>query len=88
MRQRLGYAYLRQGRLAHAAKVWQEFLTSHPSDAAWSEVQRQVIDTEYLMAANELDARQFDTARQLLREFLAKYPLDARAPKSSGCLAT
>ena len=87
-RQRLGYAYLRQGRLADAVKVWQEFLTRHPSDAAWSEVQRQVIDTEYLMAANELDARQFDTARQLLREFLAKYPLDARAPKSSGCLGT
>ena len=80
-RQRLGYAYLRQGQLALAAKVWQEFLTSHPSDAAWSEVQRQVIDTEYVMAANELDARQFDTARQLLREFLAKYPLDARAPE-------
>jgi len=80
-RQRLGLAYLRLGRLADALMVWQEFLSKHPSDAGWSEVQQQVIDTQYLTAANELEARQFDTARQLLREFLAKYPLDPRAPE-------
>lgn len=80
-RHRLGYAYLRQERLAEALKVWQEFLTGHPSDAAWSEVQQQVIDTQYLMAAHELEAHQFDPARQLLQEFLAKYPLDPRAPE-------
>jgi uncharacterized protein YfaS (alpha-2-macroglobulin family)/TolA-binding protein len=81
VRQRLGFAYLQLGRLADAAKTWKEFLAKHPSDSAWSEVQRQVIDTEYLMAANERDAGQFDTARQMLREFLAQYPLDSRAPE-------
>ena len=81
VRQRLGFAYLQLGRLADAVKTWKEFLAKHPSDSAWSEVQRQVIDTEYLMAANERDAGQFDTARRMLREFLAQYPLDSRAPE-------
>ncbi len=80
-RQRLANAYLQQGRLIESIRAGQDFLTRHPSDAAWSEVQRQVIDTEYLMAANELEARQYEAARELLQEFLARYPLDTRAPE-------
>ena len=80
-RQRLGQAYVMQERFEHALAVWEEFLAKHPSDAAWSDVQHQVIDTQYTIAAGKVEARQFDAARQLLTEFLAKYPLDKRGPE-------
>ncbi len=80
-RQLLGRAFVMQERLADALATWREFLVEHPSDAAWSDVQQQVVDTQYLIAAGKVDTRQFDVARQLFREFLAKYPLDSRGPE-------
>ncbi len=80
-RQRLGQAFLMQQRYAEARKTWLEFLARHSSDAAWSDVQRQVIDLEYLVAVGKARTQQYDTARQLLREFLTKYPLDERNPE-------
>ena len=80
-RQQLGQAFLMQERYADALTAWREYLVKHPSDAAWSDVQRKVIDTEYTIAASKAESKQHEAARQLLREFLAKYPLDERSPE-------
>lgn len=80
-RRELGQAFLMQERYTDALAAWREYLVKHPSDAAWSEVQRKVIDTEYAIAAGKAESKQYEAARPLLREFLAKYPLDKRSPE-------
>jgi len=80
-RKQLGQAFLMQERFTDALAAWREYLVKHPSDAAWSDVQRKVIDTEYTIAGGKAESKQYAAARQLLREFLAKYPLDKRSPE-------
>ena len=52
----------------------------HPAHKEWSTVQREIIDTEYLMAEEKLEAEQYDAANAIFAEFIAKYPLDSRVP--------
>ena len=46
-------------------------------------MQRQIVNTEFMMAADTGDAKQYEEARKLWTEFLAKYPLDPRDPSIS-----
>ncbi len=69
-----------QRKFTAALEAWREYLAKHPSHHAWSDVQQQIVNTEYLMAADKAKAKQFDDARKLWTEFLAKYPLDSRDP--------
>ena len=77
----LGRSYQLQKKLNEALATWRDYLAKHPAHKAWSEVQRQVINTEYLMGLEEFRAEQFDAARKLWSEFLVKYPLDRRNPR-------
>ena len=79
-RNMLGRSYQLQKKFTEAIQTWQDFLAKHPAHKAWSGVQRQIVNTEFLMAAEKLDAKKYDEARKLFGEFLAKYPLDARGP--------
>ncbi len=76
----LGQAYRDQAKFAEAVQVWREYLAKHPADAQWSDVQQRVVDAEYLLALDKYRAKDFKAARQLLSEFLVKYPLDHRNP--------
>jgi len=76
----LGRSYQLQKKFTEALATWQEYLAKHPAHKAWSSVQRQIVNTEFLMAAEKLQAKQYDAANKLFAEFLAKYPLDARNP--------
>ena len=76
----LGQTYQTQKKFVEALAAWQEYLAKHPSDAAWGDVQRSVVDTEYLLGLEEFKAKKYDAARQGLTEFLTKYPLDRRNP--------
>ncbi len=76
----LGRSYQLQRKFTAALDAWHEYLTKHPSHHAWSDVQREIVDTEFLMAADKAQAKQYDAARKLWTEFLAKYPLDPRDP--------
>jgi len=76
----LGLSYQSQKKFAEAVATWREYLAKHPTDAQWSEVQRHVVDTEYTMGLEKYKSEEFDAARKLLGEFLAKYPLDGRNP--------
>lgn len=77
-RQLLGRSYQLQKKFAEALEAWQTFLTLHPAHAAWAEVQREIINTEYLQGAEAAAAKDVAAARRLWGEFLAKYPLDER----------
>ena len=79
-RELLGRCYQLQKKYPEAIRVWREYLVKHPAHKQWSAVQREIIDAEYLMAADKLAAKQYDAANRLFAEFMAKYPLDARLP--------
>jgi len=55
-------------------------LQTHPSHSFWNEAQRQIVETEYLIAANLLQEKQFDAARAAFEQFLNAHPLDPRNP--------
>ncbi len=76
----LGRCYQLQKKYPEAIRAWREYLVKHPAHKQWSAVQRQIIDTEYLMAADKLAAKQYDAANRLFAEFMAKYPLEPRLP--------
>ncbi|MGA2032865.1 MAG: tetratricopeptide repeat protein, partial [Thermoguttaceae bacterium] len=76
----LGRSYQGQKKFTEALATWREFLAKYPANRAWNDVQQQIIDTEYLMAAEKLAARQYDEAQKLFAQFLAEYPLDRRDP--------
>jgi len=77
----LGQALASQKKFAEAIAAWREFLARHPSDPNWSNVQRVVINTEYVMAEVQRAETNYEAARTLWETFLNKYPLDPRAPQ-------
>ncbi len=80
-RELLGRSYVLQKKFPQAIDAWREYLVKHPAHKEWSAVQRAIIDTEFLMACEKLQAKQYAAANQLFAEFTAKYPLDERIPK-------
>jgi uncharacterized protein YfaS (alpha-2-macroglobulin family)/TolA-binding protein len=77
----LGVCYQQQRHFDEAIKTWQEFLTKHPAHDKWTQAQRAIVDTEYMMAEDKRLDEQYAAARELWTTFLAKYPLDDRAPQ-------
>ncbi|MDX1962876.1 MAG: MG2 domain-containing protein [Pirellulales bacterium] len=79
-RKLLGQALASQKLFAQALAAWRDYLAKHSAHAAWQEVQQNIINTEFLIAQEDFNAKKHDSARQLWNEFLAKYPLDSRIP--------
>ncbi|HEV3003875.1 MAG TPA: tetratricopeptide repeat protein, partial [Pirellulales bacterium] len=77
----LGRSYQLQKKFDEALATWRDYLAKHPAHSAWSDVQRSIIDTEFLQGAEAAKAKRYDQARKLWQEFLVKYPLDPRAPR-------
>ena len=76
----LGQCYQLQKKFDQALATWRDYLTQHPAHRRWGDAQRMIVDTEYLVAAEQQAAKQYDQARTMWLAFLAKYPLDSRAP--------
>jgi len=74
----LGHAYKMQGKFDEALAAWKEFLGSHPTHQSWSEVQQEIVNTEFAKAAERYAKKDYKAARQLWSEFQAKHPLDER----------
>ena len=74
----LGHAYKMQGKFDEALAAWKEFLGSHPTHQSWSEVQQEIVNTEFAKAAERYAKKDYKAARQLWSEFQAKHPLDDR----------
>jgi tetratricopeptide (TPR) repeat protein len=77
----LGKVYQQQRKSDDALRVWSEFLQQYPADQHWSEVQRLMIDTEYLTADKLLREEAYQEARAAWEGFLSAYPLDQRNPE-------
>jgi tetratricopeptide (TPR) repeat protein len=77
----LGRSYQLQKKFDDALATWRDYLAKHPAHSAWSDVQRSIIDTEFLEGVEAAKAKRYDQARQLWQAFLVKYPLDPRAPR-------
>ncbi len=76
----LGRCCQLQKKFPEALATWQEYLVKHPAHEAWSAVQREIINTEFLMASDARQGKKYEEAQKLYTAFLAKYPLDARNP--------
>src|SRR5262249_18245727 len=76
----LGRAYELTKKFPEALAAWRDYWVKHPAHEAWSAVQRQIIDTEFLLGYEAREARKFDEARRLWSDFMARYPLDPRNP--------
>ena len=81
VRNLLGSALLRQGKFVEAIAAWREFLAKHPAHGAWSSVQQQLIEADYLIGAEAFRKKDYVEARRQWNEFLSRYPLDARSPR-------
>ncbi|MFT5525150.1 MAG: hypothetical protein ACI9HK_003116, partial [Pirellulaceae bacterium] len=75
----LGQCYQLQKSFDKALETWRVYLTKHPSHRQWSQTQKLIIDTEYIVGAEKRAAKEYAIARNLWQTFLAKYPLDSRA---------
>ena len=76
----MGTSYQRQKQFAQAITAWRDYLTKHPAHEDWSNAQRQIVQTEFLIADQKRKDEEYSDARRLFDEFLVKYPLDRRAP--------
>lgn len=76
----LGRSYQLQKKFPEALAAWRDYLVKHPAHEAWSAVQRQIIDTEFLLGYEAREAKKYDEARRLWSDFMARYPLDPRNP--------
>jgi len=74
----LGRCYQLQKKFPEALATWKDYLAKHPAHQAWSGVQREIVNTEYLMGQEKFAEEEYDEARKLWGEFLGKYPLDGR----------
>ena len=77
----LGRCYQLQKKFTEALATWKEYLSKHPAHEAWSTVQREIVNTEYLMAEEARQGKKYVQARQLFSDFAARYPLDPRNPQ-------
>ncbi|MCP4398749.1 MAG: tetratricopeptide repeat protein, partial [bacterium] len=60
--------------------AWQSYLQKYPSHSQWSEVQRQIVETEYLIADRLFREEEYEAARSAWKQFLSTHPLDLRNP--------
>ena len=77
----LGQAYQLQKEYTEALAAWRQYLAEHPAHHAWSAVQQQIVETEFLMGLEEFRATRYEKARRLWSDFLARHPLDPRNPE-------
>ncbi len=77
----LGRCYQLQKDFPTALEIWREYLAKHPAHEAWSTVQREIVNTEFYMAVEARQKKNYEAARERLMEFTAKYPLDERNPQ-------
>ncbi|MBA4019242.1 MAG: hypothetical protein C0483_18910 [Pirellula sp.] len=81
VRNLLGSALLRQGKFIAAIAAWRDLLAKHPAHGAWSSVQQQLIEADYLIGAEAFRKKDYVEARKQWSEFLLRYPLDSRSPR-------
>ncbi len=80
VRYHLGKIYQEQRKFREAIEVWQAYLQKYPSHEQWSEVQRQILITENLIADALFEEKKYAASRKTWEQFLADHPLDPGNP--------
>ena len=69
-----------QQRFAEAIAAWKGYLARFPNGPQSADAQREILNTQLLIAADHLERRHFAEARAAWSEFAAQNPLDERVP--------
>jgi TolA-binding protein len=82
-RAQIGFVWFAQRKFEDAVAAWKRYLAAHPAHGRWNEVQRAIVEAEFLRAEHQRGSGkdENDVARQLYEEFLSRYPLDGRNPQ-------
>ena len=75
----LAECYQLQAKFDDAIAAWKDYLVKHPAGSQWAQAQRQIVDTEFLIAQRLQSEKKYDEAQNRYQAFLAQYPLDGRA---------
>lgn len=76
----LGLVYQRQKKYEQAIETWQTYAEKYPDGPDWAESQQRIIGMEYQIGHDLLAEKRHAEARESFERFLAKHPLDSRAP--------
>ena len=70
-----------QRRFADAIDAFKGYLAQYPDGPHSADAQRDILNTQLLIASEHLQKERFDEARNAWRTFLSQNPLDARVPE-------
>ncbi len=69
-----------QQRYAEAIAAWKGYLARFPNGPQSADAQRAILDTQLLIAADQLERKHHAEARATWADFVARNPLDERVP--------
>src|SRR6185312_15906983 len=69
-----------QQRFTEAIAAWKGYLARFPNGPQSADAQRAILDTQLLIAADQLERGHFAEARAVWSAFAAQNPLDERVP--------
>jgi uncharacterized protein YfaS (alpha-2-macroglobulin family)/TolA-binding protein len=78
---RIGSVYSHQKKYTEAIQAWKLYLSNHPTDPQWNEVQQELIDLDCQRAYEFYEQKKWSEARTYFSDFLQKHPLDSRVPE-------
>ena len=64
-----------------AIAQWREYTVKYPNGSLWQQAQSRIIDAEFQLCLEPVAANDEAAARKRFDEFIAKHPLDPRAPQ-------
>ena len=64
-----------------AIAQWREYTAKYPNGSLWQQAQSRIIDAEFQLCLEPVAANDEAAARKRFDEFIAKHPLDPRAPQ-------
>ncbi|WP_152052024.1 MG2 domain-containing protein [Tautonia marina] len=69
-----------QERYPEAIDAFRGYLAQYPDGPQSADAQREIVNTQLMIANDQLRKEQFDDARASFRQFVNQYPLDPRVP--------
>ncbi len=64
-----------------AIAQWRDYAAKFPNGALWQQAQSRIVDAEFQLCLAPVAADDEEGARKLFEDFIAKHPLDRRAPQ-------